>query len=214
MNRTDEPFFRQLLNLICDILLCNVYFLVCSLPVVTMGAAFSGLYRAMLRLTRGEGSVTKDFFAGFRSDFWRSTLIWLLLLAVGLGVWADYYFVLAVSGGSTLVTVLLCVIAFWVAATGTYAFPLLAQFSNKTGRTLRNAMLLSVTNFPRTLLMAAMSAAIWLVAVFRTEWLYRLAILWLFGGFSVPAYFNSLLLKKIFQPFLEKPAEKPAEKAE
>ena len=208
MNRTDEPFLRQLLNLICDLFLCNVYFIACSLPVVTMGAAFSGLYRAMLRLTRGEGSVTKDFFAGFRSDFWRSTVVWLILLAVGLGVWADYYFVLAVQGGSALVSVLLCVIAFWVLATRSYAFPLIAQFSNSVGRTLRNAMLLSVTNLPKTILMAAMSAVFWLVLVFATDWFFRLAVLWVFGAFSVPAYFNSLLLKKIFKPFLDK---KPAE---
>ena len=202
-NRNDEPLWKQLLDLICDIFLCNIYFIVCSLPVVTMGAAFTGLYRAMLRLTRGEGSVTKDFFQGFRSDFWRSTGIWLILLAVGLGVWADYYFVLAVNGGSTWSDILLLVIAFWVLATGAYAFALIAQFSNSFGKTLRNAMLLALTNFPKTVLMAALSSVIWIVLIFATDWFFRLAIFWLFGGFSVPAYFNSLLLKKIFRPFLE-----------
>ena len=88
------------------------------------------------------------------------------------------------------------------------AFPLIAQFSNSVGRTLRNAMLLSVTNLPKTILMAAMSAVFWLVLVFATDWFFRLAVLWVFGAFSVPAYFNSLLLKKIFKPFLDK---KPAE---
>ena len=61
--------------------------------------------------------------------------------------------------------------------------------------------------------MAALSSVVWIVLVFATDWFFRLAILWIFGAFSVPAYFNSLLLKKIFRPFLEKKQEE-AEKTE
>lgn len=91
-----------LLMKIADYLLVGLISLVCSLPVVTIGAAAAAFYTVGVAMVRGEeGSVYKDYFATFKAEFRRMTPIWLVLLLVQLLIAANavFYFWLA-SGGA------------------------------------------------------------------------------------------------------------------
>lgn len=69
-----------------DLLLVNLLFVVCSLPVVTIGASATAMYYVLGRIRRQEGTVTKDFFRSFRENFRQATLYWGALLLVALAV--------------------------------------------------------------------------------------------------------------------------------
>ena len=75
----------QTLGFIADLFVCNLMFLIFSLPVVTMGAAFSGLHYAMRTLANNEDdrSAIKQFFIGFRNGFLKSTCANLLFMVLG-----------------------------------------------------------------------------------------------------------------------------------
>lgn len=72
------------LSFIGDLFILNLLFLLCSLPVVTIGAAQAGLHTAVriLQDPQDGRSTVKAFFRGFKSGFGRITLAWVLFLVV------------------------------------------------------------------------------------------------------------------------------------
>jgi len=62
----DSPLMNGL-GTIADIFLLNIMYVICCIPVVTIGAATSALYTVTMQITRNEyPAVTKAFFfAGF-----------------------------------------------------------------------------------------------------------------------------------------------------
>ena len=79
-----ESKFSQTLLKFCSACYLNLLWILCSLPIFTMGAATTALYYSTLKIVRGEDShLTKLFFRSFRQNFKQATLLWLILLAVG-----------------------------------------------------------------------------------------------------------------------------------
>ncbi len=69
--------------MLIDIVWAGILWLVCSLPVITVGAASAALYyTATKSIMRERGRVTSSFFRAFRDDFKVSTVIWLVYLMV------------------------------------------------------------------------------------------------------------------------------------
>ena len=59
----------------------NLMFLICSLPVVTMGAAWCGLFSSMRFAIRGDGWLA-GFKEGLCTRFWRMVIAWIICLGV------------------------------------------------------------------------------------------------------------------------------------
>ena len=85
MNRLfgmDSPLMVALMK-IGDLLCLSVLWLVFSLPIFTIGASSTALYAAVFYcLRRNEAGVWKHFWKAFRENFKRSTLAWLIELAI------------------------------------------------------------------------------------------------------------------------------------
>ena len=88
----DNPVIR-FLNKLTDLVFLNFLFLLCSLPVVTMGASLTAMYAVNLRSVReGDGYVAKRFFAAFRENFRQATVCWLIVLGTALLLFVDVVF--------------------------------------------------------------------------------------------------------------------------
>lgn len=77
----------QLLGYVADLFITNVVFIICCLPVITIGPAQAGLFTAMnvLRDPLEDSSCIRAFFRGFKSGFGKISLVgtfFLLLEAV------------------------------------------------------------------------------------------------------------------------------------
>ena len=80
-NLLENPFYR-LMGTVGDLVVMNVLWLVCCLPVVTAGAATVGLFSVAHKMAAGEEyRAAHDFFRAFRRDFKQSTAVWLAVLA-------------------------------------------------------------------------------------------------------------------------------------
>ena len=83
------------LNKIGDIILANLLFILCSIPLVTIGPSLTALYHCMLRTVKGNNNGTvKTFFRAFRQSFRQSLIVWLGLVVVGLLLFLDTRFLL------------------------------------------------------------------------------------------------------------------------
>lgn len=200
----DNPFWQGM-SRIFDAVELNILWLLCCIPIFTIGPSTTAFYYAMINLVRGEeGYVHQDFFRSFRRNFKQSTLVGLLLTALGAFLAVDIY--IARTSGKGIYTFMMVfffiIFVFWSFIT-LYTFPLLAKFENSTKNTLIRAFTLSVQNFPQTLMM--------LFVVVLAVWLIHLMPGLVFVAPGLVCEFHSTLLASIFRPWLPKPGEEPEE---
>ena len=78
----NNPIMR-FLTAMFDLMALSVLWVVFSLPIFTMGAASTALYSAAYHHVRkGEDYLWNSFFSAFKENFRRSTLTWLVALAI------------------------------------------------------------------------------------------------------------------------------------
>ena len=103
----------QVLMTIGDLVILNILFLLCSIPIVTMGAAQAGLYTAVRVITDKEddSSPAAGFFRGFKTGFFKITLIWIpFLLIITASLWAFF----GSTGGVKIVAFIgFCIVAIY-----------------------------------------------------------------------------------------------------
>lgn len=96
--RIDSPVARGITKFTQMIYVGLLWFL-CSIPIVTVGAATTALFEVLLKLQKDEeGAIGSCFFQSFRNSLKSATLAWLPILVVELmfGVNLFYY---AILGG-------------------------------------------------------------------------------------------------------------------
>ena len=136
----------------------NILWLICCLPIVTIGASTTALFYVTLKMAEDrDDGLTGMFFRAFRQNFLPATKLWLVLLGAGVFLAMDGYIVWHIWSQSifwTLVTALLIVAAIVYAVVLLYAFPLLARFENTTFGILKTSLLVGLRYLVCTLLMA------------------------------------------------------------
>ena len=172
-----ESKFSQLLMKLCYACYLNLLWLLCSLPVFTIGASTTALYYVSLKVVRGEESyVGRLFFRAFRENFRQATVLWLILLGIGLFLGADGYILYhlrAASAGTaaifwTLILALVIAVSVVYVIVLEYVFPLLASVSNTNRAMLKNSFLIGTHYLFATILVFAVHFAMFfaVVAVF------------------------------------------------
>jgi uncharacterized membrane protein YesL len=142
------------LTAVIDIITAGLLWLLCSLPVVTLGAASAALYYCVVKCIRHErGRLFKSFFSAFRRDFKVATLLWLILLAAALIFSADVFVFSRMEGGALAGTVgkilLLALLAYYP-----WVFAFVSRFSNTVAGTLKFCGYLALKNVGKTAVMA------------------------------------------------------------
>ncbi len=189
----DNPVMRAL-GAICDLLVLNLLAMLCSLPVVTAGAALTALDDVMLRIVRREDcTVVKGYFRAFRANFKHGVALGIIFLLAAAVLYVDF---LAAAALSPMLRVAVVAAALIVGAIALYAFALLARYENTLLQTLKNAAALSVAFFPRTLGLLVFTVALWLACLYFFQ--IALPVLLMFG-LSLPAYIGAILFSGIFQ---------------
>ena len=107
----DNPVWR-FIGKLGDLILLNILWIICSIPVFTIGASTTAVYYVTLKLARDEDDSTiRSFFRSFKNNFKQATAIWLILLAAGLVLSVDFWFFISgqMALGGMLKTVLTAV---------------------------------------------------------------------------------------------------------
>lgn len=196
------------LNFLGDIVILNLLFIVCSIPIVTIGAAATACYAGVSRTLqkRETGLVFKAFFADFRAAFRQSTAAWLLELVAFAILAGDIWFAVVYSEpDNKFFLIFAIIVGVGVLMASLWFYPLVARFKNTLGKQIKNAFLLAFAQFPRTLL----ALVLWVVTLALPLLVYEVFVylgwLWLLGGFALPMYWTVKLFRKMLH--LEKAKE-------
>ncbi len=194
----DSPVMR-FLNRVGDLLILNILMMICCIPVITIGAAFTAMHYVILKMIRGEeGYLIKGFFKSFVRNFKQATILWLIMLLV-MAVYVGDILIFNFSGIEFPKALVIAVVAVavFLLMIAVYVFPLLARFDNTVKNTIRNAAIFAFANLPKTLAMVIFYALPFIIGYFST---YSYIFIFMFG-ISLPAYGAAWIYSGIFKKF-------------
>lgn len=165
--------FMESLSYIADYLIINVLCVLCSLPVITAGAAFTARYYVSMKMVRGEEpQVVKSFFKSFKENFLQSTIIWIFG-AVILGVIAwDWYSILFGQSQNMFFAgkVILFVITIIATSTLYTIFPFIARFKVSTKEALKGSVIFAFLNLPWMFVILIVIFITVVICIWYIEW--------------------------------------------
>ena len=197
-----ESPLMQMLTRIGDLILLNVLFLICCIPVITAGASIAALHKMTQEIVyETDSSTVKGFFRAFRANFKQATAVWLVVCVVAASLICDYLLIITFFSGSEAVKwmlILLAVLAVLVVCVAAYMFPLLVRYENKLRNHLTNAVILAIIKLPRTLGMLALIAMPLIILTLDLNMFLQTLIFWIFIGFAFTTYMQTHLLRAVF----------------
>lgn len=212
MNRLfnlDNPFFTAM-SKVADLFILNIVFVICCIPIVTIGPAMTALFYVTMKMARdSESYIIRSFFHSFKQNLKQGILVHLILMLC-TGIIIGDYMIIRQSAASyvpvyRIFLMALTLIFYFVYL---YIYPILAKFENSIKNTFRNSLLMSIRHLPQTILILIVSAlpiAILLIPDAKIQAFCLFALILL--GPSGIAYANSTVFVRVFDNYI--PAEKP-----
>lgn len=187
---------------IADLVLLNILWLLCCIPIVTIGASTTALYYVMLKMVKNEEAyVCSSFFHSFKENFKQSTFIWAITLLIGTILYFDVYFISHVqTGASKIMFVLFLLVGILLLMMTSYVFPILAFFKNSTKGAVKNALLMAVGHLPYTVVIVV--AGMLPVLILFAGNLLAALFIDIIIGVSLAAWINAHIFSKLFEWYM------------
>lgn len=139
-----------------DVIILGIFFIICSIPVFTIGASLTALYYSVHKVIYQGRGYTTEFFHSFKDNFKQSTLSWLIFLAVAAVLSGDIYITTNVLAPDDklasiwiVFVVFLCIECIWVI----YHFTYIARFENTFKQSFKVSGALAVLHFAYSLIL-------------------------------------------------------------
>lgn len=154
----------------------NMLYLVCCLPIVTIGPATAGMTYVIRNYTQEEHAwVAGDFFHAFKENFWKALLNSVIVLAAYVIIFAGifFYYQYWVNGTDTVAQWVLfaCLLSLTLFVLVVFTFMqfyvnlMIVTFDLKLFAIYKNALILAVAKFGQNLLVLLACAAVWLAVL-------------------------------------------------
>lgn len=185
------------LGKVADMVILTGLWLLCSLPVVTVGAATTALYTVTMQMAENrEGYVITSFFRAFRLNLKQSTVLWCAAAAIGIFLAADLYAYSRMAGPvQVILLTVFGILTLLYAMTVLYLFPLLARCETDLRHLVVMAFMMALKNPGWSFFMLVIAGSVLAIGIFVMAPLLIL-------GVGLTAYANSKILNMIFDNYL------------
>ena len=170
--KPDSPVMN-FLSILADLIILNLLFIICSLPIVTFGAAYSAKYYVAMKIMRGEDTGTIiPFFKAFGRNFKQATVSWMIMLLAIALILLDWRWIIA-SGWSTTPFMykfgVIAMTAFvWLITLA--IFPTIARYEMKTREYFKAALIFVIIKFIPLVLITAFMLASVIACIWYSQW--------------------------------------------
>ena len=197
--------FWGFVSKLTDLVVLNILFLICCIPIITIGASVTALYGVLQKMTDNkEGYIVRSFLKLFKENFRKSTIMWLILFIILIITSVDIYIVNSILEGMLKYMfngfmVLAIIIVIFVMQ---YALTLQCTFENTINNTMKNALFMSIGHLPWTFIITILTLSPFLAVAFLTKFIGVEIFLMLLIWFSGVAYINSFIFNKIYRKYM------------
>lgn len=184
--------FTHYTNKFSDLITLNLWFVLTSLPLITIGASATAMHYVLLRIYRDEleYSITKTYFRAFRENFRQATAIWIVYVVFGTVLFADLFFVTNPGFLKILVTI----VSILLELSLSWIFVLQSRYANPVYATIRNAVVFAIMHPIDTVLMCALMFLPILLLISKPSTIPIVVIC----GFSLAGIIRAMIYSKIF----------------
>ncbi len=190
----------EVLNKLGELILVNIVFVVCCLPIITIGSSLTSFYYAVIKSIRRErGNPLGEFFSSMKRTLRKGcivtleALLWIALLYLG----REY----ARAVGSTRMELLYLALMVISAGVLMYIFPVLSRFKMKLSAMWKLAFVMCIRFLPVTAVLLIGSAAVaWLV-------IFHLPMACVFIVPGCWCYIVTFLMERVLLAYMPKPEE-------
>ena len=195
----ESPLMKKL-GIMADLLILNLVTLVCCLPIVTAGAAFTAMHYVLLKIVRGEeGYVVKTFFRAFKENLLQGTILWIIMVIVYAALFVDWR-ILRMQGNEfpVFMNILLLAAVIIIYLISLYVFPILSRYQNTVPGTIKAALTMSVVGTIRTIGSAIVYPIPYVILFFVGYPIVPIILCFCFTG---PGYFRAKMYDGLFMTY-------------
>lgn len=197
----------QILMQLGDLIILNLLYILCCLPIFTIGAAQAGLYTGIRTMLDPDDDTycSAAFFKGFKTGFGKITVAWCLLFLVELVMATVAVLCLAYTQSNTSLPFWAAMIALGITALFQSLITLFhARFSCTPWQLIRNAWFLALAHPLRSLLVTALTwlPLILFLLINFTEFM-MLTPIWMLIYFAGAYLFSFSVMKKPFKVLID-----------
>lgn len=191
----------QFINLLMDLTILNLLWLISCIPIVTIGAATAAQYVVAGKRMEGDKQIFKNYKTAFKQHFKQSTLIWLLFSFLTVAFYMAYHLLTTaeVPGGQflSIMAVLAFIALVFVVL---WAFPVMTTYKGNVREILFNGFVFSFMYAPISLIALGVYAfTFYLMLRFLS-----VRVLFLVFGHAFIVYVNLTLFKMVFKKYNNK----------
>lgn len=186
--------FVNLCDKLFDAMVLGFLWILCSLPIVTIGVSTTALYYAMVKcIKKNNGYIVQEFFRSFKQNLIPGIFIWILIVGATFAMHLNIGILMKETEGYVGLF-FICVYALtsvFILAVSCYVFPALSRFDMSSGWLIKLAMYMTVRYFGTTL-------ALLLVLACTGAILWKFPILILFAP-GLVAFIMSDFLERVLE---------------
>lgn len=190
----ESPLYKFMSRL-TDIIKLNFLWILCSIPVITMGASTAAAFSITLKMVEDEeGYVAKTFFHEFKVNLKKGSVIGIIHFIALYAIYLDFQLAGAVESSSTMFTVVGVIASFLAFMHLVYAYALLARYENTIINTMRNSYSICIRYFKKTIglfLVLALEFVVFLwnfSTIFLAVLIGPACIIYTISGFARPLF--------------------------
>lgn len=192
----DNPFF-EFMGKVGDVMIVNILFLICSAPVVTIGASVFAMYETFRQM--GEDtyiSAFRTFKEAFFSSIKKSIPIWLLCFISAAVLVFDLMFITRAADIALWhITGMAagCLMFLWLLV-NCWLFPAAVFKDMGIKEAVRRSMFLAAVNLPYTLLMVLLNLVPVVCFMLGEYFISLMAPIYFVIGFAATALVNTKII--------------------
>ncbi|MCI8923576.1 MAG: YesL family protein [Lachnospiraceae bacterium] len=197
----DSPVYKFLSKFL-DVVKLNFFWILFSIPVITVGASTVAAMSVGLKMVDDEeGYIGKNFLKAFKENWKLGTILWMITVVAVYAIYLDFQLFEAVENNPIIFLIIgMASIALAVAAL-IYSYPLTARYENTLINTIQNSINISRKYLGNTLLLVIILAVEYIVFNFNKTMLFFGIILG--PGFMI--FTIAAFSKRIFQKIEKEP---------
>ena len=202
---SEGSLFDRIFSFLGRLILLNLLWIVCSLPVVTAGASTTALFYCVLKLHKdGDINTLRDFFKSFRQNFKQSTIIWVVMMLLTGVIYMEKQAIVTMPGSlPQFFSFIIIAVCIPLAVIALYIFPTLSAFENTIPNLIKNAFYFGVKKIGYAIAVAVITILPMTMTLVDAEGFPIYLFIWLLLGFSLTAYADAWLIWKVFKPYFK-----------
>ena len=192
----DSKFF-QYCNMAADLFLLNILAVICSLPLITIGATSTSMYFVLNKMSNGDDAhLFRRFFKTFKQNFVQATVLWCIYLVLGGSLLSGGY--LLMQNNQLIHSPFPFFLIFGIVVifiSLSWVFILQSRYQNSVLNTIKNSIIFGVSQIKTTIFLILLNLLPLLSLAFISAACPFFALI----GFSITGFLQTLCSKRVFE---------------